>query len=264
MLLRLNPPLCSRLVRPFVSPALLLAVLCADLGFAQTTYYVNGVTGNTCHDGLAPVPSDLCIPGSPPPTIPGPFRTITAAVLAAATPATGFPVTILVAGATSGGSPVVYDAALGESFPISVPQDTVIRYDAANSTPGTLVTVDAAGTGAPWVFAFQASPANPFSSAGGLDGSTLGSGTQAIRVRGADVGVRIAATGDGAVNSITVRNVRIWNNVTRSAHVLADQGTPNPAFASPTFDSCLFTQEMGVVPVLTDHLLLEARADGRR
>ncbi|MCI0589693.1 MAG: hypothetical protein L0323_22990, partial [Planctomycetes bacterium] len=259
MLPRLFPsgPAFSRVILGIAVGTLWQPIL-PGAAFGQTTYWVNGLTGNTCHDGLAPVPSDLCIPGSPPPTIPGPFKTITAAVQAAATPANGIPVTILVAGVTSGGSPVVYNAALGEVFPLSVPRETMIRYDAANSTPGTLVTVDAAGTGATRVFEFLASPGNTFSSAGGLDGSTLGAGTQAIRIRGADQGVRIAAT-LGAANSITVRNVRIWNNFFQGAHVVADQGNSmNMTLANPTFDSCLFTQETSVGVVLADHLLLES------
>ncbi|HET6203455.1 MAG TPA: hypothetical protein VFI25_11715 [Planctomycetota bacterium] len=224
-------------------------VLGTGVAFGQTTYYVNGVTGNTCHDGLVPVPSDLCTPGSPPPTIPGPFKTITAAVQAAANPASGTPVTILVAGVTSGGTPVVYNAALGESFPISVPAETMIRYDAANSTPGTLVSVDGGGT-ALSVFEFL----GPFSAAGGLDGSTLGSGIQAISVRGGQIGVHVDAQ-TAMVNSITLRNVRFWNNVSAGARVHAG-GTS--CQASPTFDSCLFTQDTSVGVTLGDHLLLES------
>ncbi|MGH7149095.1 MAG: hypothetical protein ACREIU_00280, partial [Planctomycetota bacterium] len=215
----------SRVILPIATAAQVL-VCSSNVGFGQTTYYVNGVSGrDDCHTGLAPLPTDLCPFPPEPASVDGPFRTITRAVQAAATPATGTPVTIMVAGVTSGGSPVVYNAALGEVFPIAPPAATMIRYDAANSTPGTLVTIDGGAFGYVFVFGGGSGPTV------GIDGSTLGASVHAITVRGGDVGIFISASGFGAANNITVKNVRVMNNSLYGIHVLAEDGSPPTGWA---------------------------------
>jgi hypothetical protein len=247
-----------RSVSSFVSPVLLALTLASSVGLAQTFYYVNGATGrDDCHTGLAPVPTDLCPFPPEPASVDGPFRTITRAAQAAANPASGTPVTIMVAGATSGGSPVVYNAALGEVFAIYIPPATTIMYDAANSTPGTLVTIDGGGAWAVLEFGGEGFPLS--GPARGIDGSTLGASVQAITVRGGDIGIVISAVGSTAGNNIRVKNVRVMNNTIYGIHVLAENGQGSSfAQSFPTLDTCLFTQDTSSGVIKEAHLRIEA------
>ncbi len=183
---------------------------------AGTTYYVNAELGNdVCYTGTLPYPEDLC-PGP----INGPFRTITRGLAAiTAVPPPPAPFTIMVAGRFRDFPPLgpyEYDAALGEVFPLEVPPDTLLRYDAANSdvAPPTTTKVPAIIRSplgpAPYVVRFSASGGVQYTAASGMDGSGAQPGLPyGFEIRGGDRALVLGATGPGSRMDVRIERVQV-------------------------------------------------------
>ncbi len=205
-----------------------------------TVLYVNAELGDDdCFDGLAPLPSvELPCPipfppvPPPPPPYPGPFKTITRALTTITQNpmyGNGPPFAVRMAGRWHEGlgASYIYGPAgpanySGETFPLVVPPQTLLKADAANSERfgGSTVTViieAPLATGpAPYLPAamnaieFIAGAGVNFTAQGGLDGTEIP--PYGIEVRGGTRNIYLQASGSGAAMSIRVQKVWFSGN----------------------------------------------------
>jgi hypothetical protein len=136
------------------------------------------------------------VPG--PPLENCPFKTLTRALAKIATGLYDPPFVIRVAGRLDNisGMPILHDAVLGESFPLTISPQTLIWYDPVNSDAGAVAAIvgPGPGSGIP-VIVFNAQNGVKYPNNGGIDGSGSSPSPYGIEIRDGEAGAVLHAQG---------------------------------------------------------------------
>jgi hypothetical protein len=159
------------------------------------------------------------------------------------------PFTVRVAGRrNAAGNPIVHNAALGESFPIRVPADTLLQYDPTYSE-GVRVIIEGPlpGNGANTLeFRACAAPTcggTVFGPSAGIDGSGLA--PYGFELRNGDRNLVLEAAGAGRRMDVTIKGVDFTGAPAGSSNPTNDVDVYvyNGATGSPLFQNCRFSTD---------------------